>query len=262
MTKLSLRQVEAGYGARAVLAGVDVQIEPGEFWGIVGPNGAGKSTLLRTISRALPPRAGAILLDGQDMARLEARDVARRLAFMAAEVRDGLAFRVEEYVSFGRTPYQNWLGQPRAADEQAVRQALAVTRTAALADRRLEDLSSGERQRVQLAQALAQEPQVLLLDEPTAHLDLNYQVEMMHLLGRVAASGTSLIAVLHELNLAIASCHKLLVVHAGRVLAMGPPATVITPAVMATVYGDAVAVHAQPETGLPYVLPRLHPTGA
>lgn len=254
MTALVARAVEAGYGARAVLRGVDLLLGPGRLTALVGPNGAGKSTLLRALAGLIRPTAGAVTLDGADVATLPRAVLASRIAVVPQAFDTLFPFTVREIVGLGRSARLGLFSRPGPADAAAVARAITDGDLADLADRRLDTLSGGERQRVVLAMALAQEASVLLLDEPTAHLDPTHQ---RGILRRVAAlsrdRGVVALAVLHDLNLA-ALAERVLVLDAGRIVADGPPAVALAPEVVARVFGDGLMV--EQLAGRTVVLPR------
>lgn len=242
MTALVARAVEAGYGARRVLRGVDLTLNSGGLIALVGPNGAGKSTLLRALAGLIRPSAGAVLLDGVDVITLTHAALASRIAVVPQAFDTLFPFTVREIVGLGRSARLGWFGRPSAVDHEAVERAIADQDLAGLADRRVDALSGGERQRVVLAMALAQEARVLLLDEPTAHLDPAHQRSVLLRVGELARTrGVVAIAVLHDLNLA-ALAERVVVVNDGSVVADGPAVTALSPAVVARVFGDGLMV--------------------
>ena len=244
------------YDGRPVLREVSLEIARGEFVGLLGPNGSGKSTLLRLLGGLLRPMGGEVRLDGQPVDEYARRELARRVALVPQAPVLPEGFTVAELVLLGRTPYLRPLQAEGPADFAAARRALAAVDCLGLADRRLGELSGGERQRAALARALAQEPELLLLDEPTTHLDLAHQEAILATLARLnREAGLTVLAVFHDLNLAAASCARLAVLHAGRLVADGPPGAVITPEVVRRVYGLDAEVLAHPRTGRPLVLP-------
>ncbi|GAA4525668.1 ABC transporter ATP-binding protein [Nonomuraea ferruginea] len=228
--RLDLRGVSVALDGTPIVREADLLVDDGEFVGLVGPNGCGKSTLLRSIYRALRPSAGLITVDGDDVHRLPAREAARRTAVVAQETPPDLDFTVAEIVAMGRTPYKS---DPRADEELCARALDRVGLTGA-AGRIFATLSGGEKQRVLLARALAQQTRLLLLDEPTSHLDIRHQLELLHL---VRELGVATLAVLHDLNQAAAFCDRLYVMNAGRIVAGGPPEQVLTPDLISEVYG-------------------------
>ncbi|MEV4748912.1 ABC transporter ATP-binding protein [Streptosporangium sp. NPDC049248] len=228
--KLDLRGVSVAPDGHPIVHEADLLVDDGEFVGLVGPNGCGKSTLLRSIYRALRPAAGLITVDGDDVHRLPARQAAQRTAVVAQESPADLDFTVTEIVFMGRTPYR----AGAAADEELCARALERVGLAGAAERIFATLSGGEKQRVLLARALAQQTRLLLLDEPTSHLDIRHQLEILHL---VRELGITTLAVLHDLNQAAAFCDRLYVMNAGRIVAGGPPGQVLTPDLICQVYG-------------------------
>ncbi len=260
--KVRLVELVAGYPGREVLAGVSLEFRPGELTAVVGPNGAGKTTLLRAISGALPPSAGAVYLDGKDLASLPPKQVARRLAMLEQRPQLGFDFTVRELVELGRLPHLPFPERLSRVDRQVVVEVLAEVGLEGLAERRFSTLSGGEKQRAFLALALAQRPQVLLLDEPTAHLDIGYQLELMQFVRARAEKGLVVVLAIHDLNLAAAFADRLVLLREGRVLATGSPAQVLTPDLVRRAFGVEAAVYRCPTTGRVYLhwLPRRPPT--
>ncbi|MGW2767351.1 ABC transporter ATP-binding protein [Streptomyces sp. NPDC001275] len=228
---------------RAIVDGVTFAVPPGRFTALIGPNGSGKSTVLRLLAGLRRPSSGHALLDGSDVTALKRRDVARRLAFVAQETVSDLDTTVSEVVMLGRAPHRG-----RAAtteeDNRAVGQAMAAMGVTLLADRSWASLSGGERQRVNIARALAQQTPALLLDEPTNHLDISHRLDLMEMLSRTDAT---VVAALHELDLAARYCDHLVLLHAGRVVAAGPPITVLTPRLLEQVYRVHATVNQGPD---------------
>lgn len=254
MTRLAAEGVRAGYGRGEVLREVDVRFEGATLTAIVGPNGAGKSTLLRCLAGLLAPAAGRVLVDGIDLRTLDRGAVARRIAVVPQAVETIFPFTVREIVALGRTARLGPLGVPRQADAEAIDRALAELDLGALAGRRVDEISGGERQRAVLAMALAQEGDVLLLDEPTVHLDPAHQRATLALVRAIARSrGVVAVAVLHDLNLASALADRVVVMAEGRVAADGAPLGVLEAATVAAVFGAGLAVGVH--EGIPFVLP-------
>lgn len=251
------------YGERLAVNGVTFRATTGEFVGIIGPNGSGKSTLLKALSRALVPSAGQVIFAGKPAGEWSGAELARRLAVLSQEqLPADFPFTVEELVMMGRYPHQGpWRSESRA-DRRAVLSALSQTGTLPLAQRPFAALSGGERQRVLIARALAQEPEVLLLDEPSNHLDLSHQLELFGLLGRLNGEGLTVVAVLHDLNLASLFCRRLVLMHEGRVWADGTPTEVLTAETIQAVYGAEVLVTRHPVYGVPQVVPLARPAAA
>jgi iron complex transport system ATP-binding protein len=255
----STKGLAASYGGRTVLGGVDLKIAPGGVTALVGPNGSGKSTLLKALARLLAPSVGAALLDGEIIAKLPTREVARRLAILPQGPAAPAGMSVRELVEQGRFPHAGALGMLRRQDHAAVREALALTGTHAFAERPLEALSGGERQRAWIALALAQATPWLLLDEPTTFLDIGHQYEVLDLVARLNAErSVSIVMVLHDLNQAARFASRMIVMNNGAVHADGEPAAVLTPAMLADVFAMEARVIADPETGAPFMIPVAH----
>jgi iron complex transport system ATP-binding protein len=249
-------QVTFSFNGTPVLDKVDLRLEAGKMIGVIGPNGAGKSTLVRLLSRSLTPASGRIWLNGQNLNQWRLSDLARVLAVVPQLPQLPPVFTAWEIVLMGRTPYLGWMGRESEHDRAATRQAMEETKIWHLADRLISQLSGGEQQRVVITRALAQEPQVLLLDEPTAHLDISYQVETLSLIGRlVKERRLAALAIFHDLNLAAQYCDELVLLQQGQVVAQGSPNHVLTPSTLRQVYGIEVAVIPHPHNGLPVVLP-------
>ncbi len=252
---IALRGVSFGYGATAVLRDVSFAVRRGGFVGIIGPNGSGKSTLLRLMSGYLRPSHGAIAIDGRAAEQHSRAALGRLIGVVPQETVVSFPFTVMEMVLFGRTPHLRGFGFEGAADLAAARRALERTDALHLADRTITTLSGGERQRVILARALAQEPRMLLLDEPGAFLDIRHAVEMYDLLRDLQADGITVVSVLHDLNIAALYCDTLVLLSDGSVAQVGTPAEVITYAQLTAVYGTEVYVDTNDITGAINVLP-------
>ena len=249
--------VRLGYGERTVVDGVDLTLPPGEVTVVIGANACGKSTLLRGLARLLRPRGGAVLLDGRDVHRSPTREVAQRLGMLPQSPLAPEGVTVGDLVARGRSPHQRWWQQWSADDERAVAEAMAASDVSALADRLVDELSGGQRQRVWIAMALAQETEVLLLDEPTTYLDLAHQVDVLELVVRLNATRRrTVVMVLHDLNHAARYGTHLVAMKDGRVVAEGPPQQVVTEALVREVFGLSSVVVPCPVTGRPLVVPR------
>ena len=247
---IEIENLHIAYAGRTVVAGAHLVAAEGEITGLVGPNGSGKSTLLRTVYRHLRPVAGRVLLNGADLHRMPPARSARQVAALPQERGADVELSVHEVVAMGRTPYKRPFSGEDATDRQIITRALTDVGMAAHAHRGFTTLSGGERQRVLLARAFAQEPDVLVLDEPTNHLDVRHQVELLALLrGR----GRTTLVSLHDLNAAASVCDRLHVLHEGAVVASGPPREVLTPALLAEVFGVRAAVTDHPLTGDPLI---------
>jgi iron complex transport system ATP-binding protein len=232
----------AGGGHRPVLRGVDLALAPGEMVALVGPNGSGKTTILRLLAGLLRPDDGSVVFDGRGIGEWRRDALARRVAVLPQQLDLPAGFSAGEIVAMGRAPHASRLFGSTAADERAVARALADADAEDLADRPAAELSGGERQRVLVAMALAQEPELLLMDEPTLHLDLAHQVALLETIrGLRGQRGLTVLAVLHDLNLAATFIPRVAVLHDGRVLADGPPDEVLTPDLVEHAFGVAVS---------------------
>lgn len=252
---VEIRNASFRYGIRPVLNEVSVEARAGEFVGLLGPNGAGKSTLIRLMSGLLAPASGTVRLCGLDPHAASRRSVARLCALVPQEPRSSWPFTVRESVMMGRVSRQGLLGISDRFDRGAVEGALRACDLEVLADRRVNALSGGERRRVFFARALAQEPKVLLLDEPTAFLDLAHQVAVMRMARLAARGGLCVVAVLHDLNLTADACDRLVVLSQGRLVAQGLPSEVLTAERVQAVWGVPVWRGQNGATGAPVVLP-------
>ncbi len=255
--RLDANALTLAYGRTPVVTDLTVTIPPGSFTVIIGPNACGKSTLLRALSRLLSPERGSVLLDGRAIEAYPAKEVARRLGLLpqSATAPDGIT--VADLVARGRYPHQGFLRQWSDADEAAVAAALDATGTTALSGRAVDELSGGQRQRAWVAMVLAQQTDLLLLDEPTTYLDVTHQIELMELLRRLHRSGRTIVAVLHDLNQAARYATHVIAMRDGRILAEGPPAEVVTSARVEEVFALPNVVIPDPVTGGPLVVPRL-----
>lgn len=247
-----------GYGDVRVLEEISLEVAPGEMVALLGPNGSGKSTLLNLLGGVLNGRSGrltgGVSLDGSALPQIAARDRARRIALVPQTVPIPFAFTVREWVSLGRTPYLSPFGGERDGDRLAVAQALEAAQVAALADRLIGEVSGGERQRAALAMALAQEPSVLLLDEATAHLDLQHQMSLLQLVRRLnREQGLTVLAAIHDPNLAALWFDRLLLLHERRIVADGTPNSVLQPALLEQVFHTRVQVLRHPTASVPLI---------
>ena len=248
MSALEVRGLLHGYRDGTVLKGLDFTVEAGEVLGVFGPNSAGKTTLLRLVCGTLIPSAGEIRLFGRPLPEWPRRELARTVALVPQETAVAFPYTVLEVVLMGRYPHGGGFGLPTPADLAAAEGALARTDLTHLAGAPVTDLSGGERQRVMLARALAQAPRLLLLDEPTAHLDLAHQAEVLALIVALnRKAGLTVLLVSHDLNVAPGLCHRALLLHAGEVLRLGAVKEVMDPALLRRIYGEAIRVEEGPD---------------
>lgn len=253
--RLQGTSLDVGYDKSLIISDLTVTIPDGSFTVIVGPNACGKSTLLRALSRLLKPGNGSVLLDGKDVHKWGGKEFAREVGLLPQQSIAPEGITVIDLVSRGRFPYQKMFQQWTDADENAVYHALAATRLMDLSTRPVEALSGGQRQRVWIAMALAQETPILLLDEPTTYLDLAHQLEILELCARLNREGSTLVAVLHDLNQAARFATHLIAMRSGAIVAEGPPSEVVTESTIETVFGVRSRVINDPETATPMVIP-------
>ncbi len=252
---LKIESLSVSYGPRRILHDISLNVQSGEVLALIGPNGAGKSTLIRAVSGVIP-YSGHIRTNGDDFAALSPMRRARYIATVPQAVALPPAYTVWETVLFGRTPYLGFLGQPSPKDEDIARQSLARVSALPFAERRVGELSGGEQQRVLLARALCQSTPILLLDEPTAHLDLQYQVNILELVSELAhKDNLAVLVALHDLNLAAHYADRIALMVAGNIKAMGKPKDVLQPDLIEEAYCLPVQVVKHPFLDLPWVLP-------
>jgi iron complex transport system ATP-binding protein len=252
---IEVKDLTCGYGSLFSLKDINLKVDSGEMMGVIGPNGSGKTTLLRAITRVLRPKTGAVYFDGRDIWRTTFRQLSRRMA-VVSQGSDITPMTVEEFVLLGRTPY---LGRfqffETKKDAEAAERAMALTGISGLKDRDLLEMSGGERQLAVMARAIAQEPALLLLDEPTAHLDIAHQVVILDLIKKLNKElGITIIVILHDLNLASEYCGCVALINEGRIFKVGSPQEVLTYQIIEAVYKTVVVVEANPVSSKPYVL--------
>ncbi|MFE2035528.1 ABC transporter ATP-binding protein [Streptomyces scopuliridis] len=256
MSRIVARELTLAYEDRTVVHELDLAVPDGQVSVIVGPNACGKSTTLRALGRLLKPRGGSVLLDGTELARIPTRKIAQSIGLLPQSPVAPEAITVADLVSRGRQPHQHWWQQWSDEDERAVTDAMERTDVTALADRSVDELSGGQRQRVWIAMALAQETDLLLLDEPTTFLDIAHQVEVLDLVRRLNHDqGRTVVIVLHDLNQAARYADHLVAMKAGRIVAEGRPGEVVTAELVREVFGLESVVVPDPVTGSPLVVP-------
>ncbi|MGQ9681952.1 MAG: heme ABC transporter ATP-binding protein [Anaerolineae bacterium] len=258
LASLSAHGLCFSYNGNPVLKDVSLALQPGRLIGVIGPNGAGKTTLVRLLSGLLRPDSGRVMLDGKPLAAWSRKEIGRRLAVVPQSPQLPETFTAGEVVLLGRTPYLGLLGNESAHDREVARRAMERTQCWHLAERLIGTLSGGERQRVVVARALAQEAPVLLLDEPTTHMDVNHQLGLVVLVKHLVQQyRLAALVILHDLNLASVYCDELILLAEGRVVARGQAHEVITPEQIRSAYRADILVMAHPQTGRPVVVPEV-----
>jgi len=252
---IETRDLTCGYDSKTVLHHIDFHIKRGELAGIIGPNGSGKTTLLRAITRILKPGKGEVFLEGQNIWEMGFKELAQNIAVVSQDYETG-SMSVEEFILLGRIPYHSrfqFLETKR--DMDVAERCMALTDTLRLKDQLMEEISGGERQLALIARALTQEPKLLLLDEPTTHLDITHQVGILDLIRRLNREfGLTVVMTLHDLNLASEYCNRLILIHKGRVHKDGLPEEVLDYRIIEEVYGTIVVVQTNPISKKPYIL--------
>lgn len=262
MKTLEAQDLTCAYDERNVLECLCLEARPGEVLGLIGPNGVGKSTLMRTMARLLRPRQGRVMLADQSLWDTSPKRIAQQLALAPQTNGTSWPVTVEQAVSLGRAPHRGWLMPLSKDDRQAVEEALEQTGLVHLRERRMTELSGGEKRRVVLARVLAQEPRVLLLDEPTSHLDLKYQSEILGLVQNLAHQDKlTVIVSLHDLNLAALYADRLALLSKGQLVAIGAPSEVLTTEQLSEVYDVPIVVTQHPLYSTPLVMPALNGNG-
>ncbi|MDR2720653.1 MAG: ABC transporter ATP-binding protein [Nitrososphaerota archaeon] len=256
MVTLNVNGIECRYGSIKILSDVSLNVKPGYFIGILGPNGSGKTTLLRSISRVLKPHSGSIVIDKDDIYSLKPKQVAQKMAVVPQYNDVGFNFSAMDVVLMGRNPHLNDFQMENSKDVEIARKAMELTNTWSFADRPLNELSGGEAQRVIIARALAQEPKILLLDEPMSHLDIINQIELMDLVKNLCAKNNlAALAVIHDLNMASRYCDMIVLLKDGQVFALGSVEEVMTTENILNVFSVNSIVRKNPVTNAPYVIP-------
>ncbi|MBI4711806.1 MAG: ABC transporter ATP-binding protein [Planctomycetes bacterium] len=253
---LKISNLTSGYIDKDVIKDISFEIRQGEFVGFVGPNGSGKTTLFRTISKIIPAYRGGLAYKDKEIRDWPVKSLAREIAVVPQFLLLTFPFTVRDFIGLGRIPHLDRFSAVSRRDNEVIEQSMRITECAGLGDRLVTELSGGELQRVFLAQALAQEPKLLLLDEPTAHLDIGHQVEIMHLLKRLnKEQGITILIILHDLNQAGEYSDRIILFNEGRVYKTGTPVEVLNYQDIETVYKTVVVVKDNPISGKPYVIP-------
>lgn len=257
-TTLATEGLRLGYAGHTIVGDVSTELQAGKVTAIIGPNGCGKSTLLRGLARLLDPQGGAVHLDGQDLATIGSRQLATKIGLLPQQpiAPDGIT--VADLIGRGRHPHQRWFRQWSAADEESVTRAMNATGLTDLTDAPIDELSGGQRQRVWIALTLAQDPDVMLLDEPTTYLDLAHQLDVLGMLATInQLRRRTIVLVLHDLNMAARYAHHLIAMRDGTIVAQGPPHAVVTADTVRDVFGVEATIITDPVTNSPLVIP--HP---
>jgi iron complex transport system ATP-binding protein len=258
---IELSSLAFGYGERLLFEGFNLDVAAGEFLGVIGPNGAGKSTLLRLASGLLRPASGSVRILDRDLGTLDRRDVARTLSVVLQENPFAFDYTVSDVVMMGRNPYLGRFQSPGKHDREAVNSALEFVDAIFLRDKRINSISAGERQRVVLARALAQEPGILMLDEATSHLDIAHQQLIARILVQLNRQGKTVVFLSHDLNLAALYCSRILLLDRGKAVTCDTPERVITAELIRSVYGVEPIITRHPESGRPQVMLPTAATG-
>ncbi|MBJ7537885.1 Fe(3+) dicitrate ABC transporter ATP-binding protein FecE [Marinomonas transparens] len=243
---LSTHNLSVGYHNNIVVDQVNLTIPEGKIIALLGPNGCGKSTLLKAMARILPPMAGQVQWQGQNLHKIPSKQLARKLALLPQTQPIPEGIKVVDLVSYGRSPYTGFWGRINAEDKRIIKRVMQETKITELANQLVSELSGGQRQRVWLAMTLAQDTPYLLLDEPTTYMDLNHQVELMHLLRQFNKQGKTIITVLHDINQAARYCDHLILMKHGEIIRQGSPETVLTKALLKSVFSLNAQIHQDP----------------
>lgn len=252
LNSIATENLTIAYENTLVVNGLNMQLPKGKITVIIGPNGCGKSTVLKAVGRLLKPKSGLVCLNGEDIRRLTTREVARKMAVLPQSPQAPAGLTAGELVAYGRFPYQQGLGQLKPEDKKIISWALEVTKLSELENMAVDNLSGGQRQRVWIAMALAQQTDLILLDEPTTYLDLSYQLEVLELLYRLnREQGRTIVMVLHDLNLAARFADYMLAVRCGTIICHGTPEEVMSPKVLRETFGIDAKIITDPGTGRP-----------
>jgi iron complex transport system ATP-binding protein len=253
--KILVEKLGKSFGAECILRDINFSVAQGAFFGIIGPNGSGKSTLLQTISGIEPASEGHVWLEGKVAGAYSNKELARFVTVLPQDALPSVRFSVREVVEMGRYPYQSWLGDEKQDSRDLIDTIMRKHDISEFSERNVDQLSGGERQRVALAKSMAQQPRLLLLDEPTTFLDIGYQIQMMdYIRGWQQEADLTIVAVLHDLNLAAQYCDQLLVLHEGKVWGIGTPEQILTCELIEQVFGTKPIILPHPISGVPQIL--------
>ena len=254
-TLLKINNLSGGYHKERIIKDISLEINKGDFLGIIGPNGSGKTTMLRLMSKVLIPQKGNITLEGKDIASMNLKEFAQKVSFVAQDTIINFPFTVLEIALMGRIPHLKRLQPETKKDISIASKVLMMTDTLYLKEKRIDEISSGERQRVIIAKALTQEPVLLFLDEPTSHLDIGHQIQMLDLLRRLnSQNNLTIVMVLHDLNLVSEYCNRIVLLNKGEIFKEGAPLEVLTYQNIEAVYKTVVVVSNNPINGKPYII--------
>ncbi|WP_395506292.1 Fe(3+) dicitrate ABC transporter ATP-binding protein FecE [Pasteurella multocida] len=255
---LTVEHLQLAYQDKTIVSNLNLRLPSNKVIALIGPNGCGKSTLLKALARLLNPKSGQVKYQEQDIWQITAKSYAKTLAFLPQQHLVPEGIKVRELVAYGRSPYLNLWGKLSEKDEKIVTQAMQITQTDAFAERLATDLSGGQQQRVFLAMTLAQDANIVLLDEPTTYLDLNHQAELMSMMRRLQQQGKTVITVLHDLNQACRYCDYLVVLKQGELIAQGTPHEVMTEHLLKQVFDLNVEIHQDPISFTPMFILKAH----
>ena len=259
MKKMEIDSLSCGYSSRTVLENISLEIKEGSILGLIGPNGSGKTTFLNTIARMLKPRSGKVILAGKDLWKISSREAATTMGFTPQDTGSTLPLTINQFVQLGRAPHRGWLLPLTAEDKKVIRDVLEKTGLSALKERYITELSGGEQQRTALARVLAQEPEVLMLDEPTSHLDIKYQTEILEMVADLAHNHKiSVVISIHDLNTAALYSDKLALIGKGGIASYGTPEEVLQEDILAEIYDTPVIVTSHPLFDTPMVMPGIN----
>ncbi|EOC99911.1 ABC transporter ATP-binding protein [Caldisalinibacter kiritimatiensis] len=253
---IKIESLDFGYGDKLILKGINLDIEKGDFVSIIGPNGSGKSTLLKNITSILKPNSGSVKIDGVDVKNYRPKELAKKLGFVPQDTNIAYDFTVFDVVLMGRSPYLGRFEREKQIDYEITTNALKATDTIGFSDKSIKEISGGERQRVIIARALAQQPEILLLDEPTSHLDINHQMEILYLLQKLnKEQNMTMVVVLHDIDLAARFSNKIVLLKEGQILSIGTPNEVITKENMEEAYKIKMVINENPFSNSLFVTP-------